>query len=165
MLLKKQSLHMNHIYIIRLSRVFFKKKRFYDAWNVWLGELMILLFELNPGCPEQLPEHPSLSGSIPVCLCLSTCKDLGLYPKKWFLGAIKLHRAPSTLLSVRVERKGLGPRQIPDAPTSQTQQMKNSRTMKWSQAQWFILRDTGGKPEFDGYGKHSQLQFHLARLS
>lgn len=33
---------------------------------LWLGEFIILLFELNPELPEQLPEHPSLSGHIPA---------------------------------------------------------------------------------------------------
>lgn len=173
MLLKKQSLHTNYIYIIRLfGFFFFKKKRFYDAWNFWLGEFITLAWGVHyfavwvkPRAPWAAPRasqpvrtHPSGS----VWLCLSTSKG-----GSWFMEPITAAR--STRRSV-----------LSEGGEERAQTMGNSWCTKlfFKQTRWAIqgpwnevkLGDLysgtqEGNSSLMDMEEHSQLQFHRARLS
>lgn len=177
MLLKKQGLHTKYIYIIRLFEFFFKKKRFYDAWNFCLGKFIILAWGIHyfavwvkarlpwtaPRASQPVRTYPSGS----VWLCLSTSKDLRLYPVSWFMEPITA--AQSTQHSV-----------LSESGEERAQTMANSWCTKlfFKQTRWAIqgpwnevkLSDLysgtqEGNPSLMDMEEHSQLQFHLARLS
>lgn len=126
-----------------------------------LWEFIILLFEcllLNPGFPEQLPEHPSLSGQIPgaVLAVPQHVPGFGAASQELIHGTNSSTGSSQHSVLTDMGSNGLGPCKIHDAPTSPSKradeqfkehEMKSSSVIytqgHWRETRvWWIWKNT-----------------------